>query len=39
VAVALLLTWWLRTVGVAAWWLVPAAAVAAVGVSLRRTGA
>jgi hypothetical protein len=39
VAVALLLTWWLRTVGVAAWWLVPAAAAAAVGVSLRRTGA
>jgi hypothetical protein len=38
VAVALAVTWLLRTGGVAAWWLPPAAAVAVVGVSLRRTG-
>jgi uncharacterized membrane protein len=34
--VALVLTWLLRTAAVAAWWLPPLAAVAAVGVSLRR---
>jgi hypothetical protein len=38
VAVALVVTWLLHTAGVAAWWLPPAAAVAVVGVSLRRTG-
>jgi hypothetical protein len=38
VAVALAATWLLHTAGVAAWWLPPAAAVAAVGLSLRRTG-
>jgi hypothetical protein len=38
VAAALVVTWLLHTVGVASWWLVPAAAVAAVGVSLHRTG-
>jgi hypothetical protein len=38
VAVALVATGLLHTAGVAAWWLPPAAAVAAVGVSLRRTG-
>jgi uncharacterized membrane protein len=38
VAVALVATWLLHTAGVAAWWLPPAAAVAAVGLSLRRTG-
>jgi uncharacterized membrane protein len=37
VAVALLVTWLLHTVAVAAWWLPPAAAVVIVGVSLRRT--
>jgi uncharacterized membrane protein len=37
VAVALALTWGLHTAGVAAWWLPPAAAVVAVGLSLRRT--
>ena len=37
VAVALGLTWLLRTtVGVAAWWLPPMAAAAVVGLSLRR---
>jgi hypothetical protein len=36
VAAALLVTWLLRGLGVAAWWLVPLAAVAAVGLSLRR---
>jgi len=34
--VALVLTWLLRTAAVAAWWLPPLAAVAAVGASLRR---
>jgi uncharacterized membrane protein len=38
VAAALAATWLLHTAGVAAWWLPPAAAVVAVGVSLRRTG-
>jgi hypothetical protein len=38
VAIALLLTWLLRTAAVAAWWLPPLAAVAAVGASLRRVG-
>lgn len=38
VVAALLGTWWLHAAGVAAWWLVPVAAVAAVGLSLRRTG-
>jgi len=38
VAAALAATWLLHTAGVAAWWLPPAAAVLAVGVSLRRTG-
>jgi hypothetical protein len=36
IAIALVLTWLLHTAGVAAWWLPPLAAVAAVGVSLRR---
>jgi hypothetical protein len=36
VAVSLVSTWLLHTAGVAAWWLPPLAAVAAVGVSLRR---
>jgi hypothetical protein len=36
VATALVLTWLLQTAGVAAWWLVPLAAVAVVGASLRR---
>jgi hypothetical protein len=36
VATALMLTWLLRTAAVAAWWLPPLAAVAMVGVSLRR---
>ncbi len=36
VAVALLVTWLLHTAGVAAWWLPPLAAAAAVGASLRR---
>jgi hypothetical protein len=36
-AVALAVTWLLHTAGVAAWRLPPAAAVAAVGRSLRRT--
>ena len=36
VAVALLVTWLLHTAGVAAWWLLPLAAVVVVGVSLRR---
>jgi len=38
VAVALLVTWLLHTVGVAAWWLPPVAAVVVIGVSLRRAG-
>jgi hypothetical protein len=36
VAGALVLTWLLHTVGVAAWWLPPLAAVAVIGTSLRR---
>jgi hypothetical protein len=36
VAAALLATWLLHTASVAAWWLPPLAAVAAVGTSLRR---
>jgi hypothetical protein len=36
VAIALVLTWLLRTVAVDAWWLPPLAAVAVVGESLRR---
>jgi hypothetical protein len=36
VAIALALTWLLRTVAVAAWWLPPLAAVAVIGASLRR---
>ena len=36
VAIALVSTWLLHTAGVAAWWLPPIAAAAAVGVSLRR---
>jgi hypothetical protein len=35
-AAALLVTWLLRTAGVAAWWLPPLAAVAVIGASLRR---
>jgi hypothetical protein len=35
-AVALLATWLLHTAAVAAWWLPPLAAVAALGLSLRR---
>jgi hypothetical protein len=38
VLAALVATALLHTAGVAAWWLTPAAAVAAVGQSLRRTG-
>jgi hypothetical protein len=38
VAVALVVTWLLHAVAVAAWWLPPLAAVAVVGVSLRRAG-
>lgn len=38
VAAALVATGLLHAAGVAAWWLAPAAAVAAVGLSLRRTG-
>jgi hypothetical protein len=38
VAVALVVTWLLHAAGVAAWWLPPMAAVAVVGVSLRRAG-
>lgn len=37
VTAALLVTWLLHTAGVAAWWLPPVAAVAAVGTSLHRT--
>jgi hypothetical protein len=37
VTIALVATWVLRSAGVAAWWLPPLAAVAAVGASLRRT--
>ena len=36
VAAALVATWLLHTAGVPAWWLPPLAAVAAVGLSLRR---
>ncbi|HEV7965517.1 MAG TPA: hypothetical protein VGP57_23425 [Actinoplanes sp.] len=36
VAGALVVTWLLHTVGVAAWWLPPLAAVAVIGTSLRR---
>ncbi len=36
VAVALLVTWGLHRGGVAAWWLVPVAAIGATAVSLRR---
>jgi hypothetical protein len=36
VLAALVLTWLLRSAGVAAWWLPPLAAVAVVGASLRR---
>jgi hypothetical protein len=36
VAIALVVTWLLRTAGVAAWWLPPLAAVAVAGASLRR---
>jgi uncharacterized membrane protein len=38
VAIALVVTWLLHTAAVAAWWLPPLAAVAVVGVSLRRAG-
>ena len=38
VVAALLGTWLLHIPGFPAWWLVPVASVAAVGVSLRRTG-
>jgi hypothetical protein len=38
VAAALVVTWLLHAVAVAAWWLPPLAAVAVVGVSLRRAG-
>jgi hypothetical protein len=38
VAMALVVTWLLHTAAVAAWWLPPLAAVAVVGVSLRRAG-
>jgi hypothetical protein len=37
VVVALLATWLLRGAGMSAWWLLPAAAGAVVGLSLRRT--
>jgi hypothetical protein len=37
VTAALLVTWLLHTAGVAAWWLPPVAAVAALGASLHRT--
>jgi hypothetical protein len=39
VAVSLIATWALHGAGVDAWWLVPLAAAAVVGVSLRRTAA
>ena len=38
VAVALVATWLLHTVAVAAWWLPPLAAAVAIGGSLRRAG-
>ena len=38
VAVALVVTWLLHAVAVAAWWLPPLAAMGVVGVSLRRAG-
>jgi hypothetical protein len=38
VAAALVVTWLLHAAGVAAWWLPPLAAVAAVGASVRRVG-
>jgi hypothetical protein len=37
VTAALLVTWLLHIAGVAAWWLPPVAAVAALGASLHRT--
>jgi hypothetical protein len=37
VVVALLATWLLHGAGMSAWWLLPAAAVTVVGLSLRRT--
>jgi hypothetical protein len=37
VAAALVVTWLLHTAGLAPWWLPPLVAVAATGVSLRRT--
>jgi hypothetical protein len=36
IAIALVVTWLLRSVGVVAWWLPPLAAIAVVGVSVRR---
>ena len=36
VTVALVLTWILATVGIAAWWLLPLAAAIVVGASVRR---
>ncbi|MGZ4611689.1 MAG: hypothetical protein ACXV1K_00700 [Kineosporiaceae bacterium] len=39
VVVALLLTWWLHSAGVTAWWLLPLAASGVVGVSLYRARA
>jgi hypothetical protein len=38
VALALVETWLLRTSDIAAWWLLPLAAVVVTGVSLRRAG-
>ncbi|HEV8648193.1 MAG TPA: hypothetical protein VG276_02065 [Actinomycetes bacterium] len=38
VAAALVVTWLLHAVAVAAWWLPPLAAVGVVGLSLRRGG-
>ena len=38
VAVALVVTWLLHLAGIAAWWLLPLAAVVEVGVSLRDPG-
>jgi hypothetical protein len=35
--VALVVTWLLHAAGIAAWWLPPLTAVAAIGLSLRRT--
>jgi hypothetical protein len=39
VGVSLIVTWLLHAAGISAWWLVPLAASAVVGVSLRRTAA